>query len=232
MQSMFELLMDLPLFRGVTRSRLAQVVGSAKFHFLKYPEGETIIRAGEDCGHLAFVIAGSVRATIVNSSGRFSVEQTLEAPSVIAPDFLFGRITRYPATVTAKTPCSILKISKTDYIKILDTDSIFLLNYINTLSVNAQKGVEGVLALTDGGLDERIAYWIIALTQPGSTEITMKCRTRDLCNLFAVPRNVFESATAEMEKRGLIRYTPQQIDIVDRREMLALLERNSEYEPS
>lgn len=40
---MFELLMDLPLFRGVSHTRLAQVVGEAKFHFLKYPEGETLI---------------------------------------------------------------------------------------------------------------------------------------------------------------------------------------------
>lgn len=34
---MFEILMNLPLFRGVSHEKLAQVVGEAKFHFLKYP---------------------------------------------------------------------------------------------------------------------------------------------------------------------------------------------------
>ena len=72
MSSMFELLMNLPLFRGVSRSRIAEVVGSAKFHFLKYPKGETVVRAGEECTHLAFVISGSVRSEISNSSKRFS----------------------------------------------------------------------------------------------------------------------------------------------------------------
>ena len=228
MSSMFELLMNLPLFRGVSRSRIAEVVGSAKFHFLKYPKGETVVRAGEECTHLAFVISGSVRSEISNSSKRFSVSQTLKAPSAIAPDFLFGRTTRYPGTVVALTDCSILKISKVDYIRILNADQVFMFNFLNPLSVNAQKALDGILALTSGGLDERIAFWIIALTQPGSEDIELTCKTRDLCNLFSVQRNVFDAACHEMEQRNLIRYSPRKIEIVDRREMLSLLERQSE----
>ena len=228
MSSMFELLMNLPLFRGVSRSRIAEVVGSAKFHFLKYPKGETVVRAGEECTHLAFVISGSVRSEISNSSKRFSVSQTLKAPSAIAPDFLFGRTPRYPGTVVALTDCSILKISKVDYIRILNADQVFMFNFLNTLSVNAQKALDGILALTSGGLDERIAFWIIALTQPGSEDIELTCKTRDLCNLFSVQRNVFDAACHEMEQRNLIRYSPRKIEIVDRREMLSLLERQSE----
>lgn len=228
MASMFELLMELPLFRGVSRSRMAEIVGTAKFHFLKFPVGETIIRAGDNSSHLTFVISGSVRATTANDSGRFAVSQTLEAPAVIAPDFLFGRVTRYPATVMALTDCSILKISKADYVRILYSDEVFMFNYLNTLSVNAQKALDGILSLTSGGIDERIAFWIACLTQPGSKDISMSCRTRDLCNLFSVPRNVFEAATAEMERRGLIRYTPRSIDIIDRKAMLSLLDRQSE----
>ncbi len=228
MSSMFELLMNLPLFRGVSRSRIAEVVGSAKFHFLKYPKGETVVRAGEECTHLAFVISGSVRSEISNSSKRFSVSQTLKAPSAIAPDFLFGRTTRYPGTVVALTDCSILKISKVDYIRILNADQVFMFNFLNTLSVNAQKALDGILALTSGGLDERIAFWIIALTQPGSEDIELTCKTRDLCNLFSVQRNVFDAACHEMEQRNLIRYSPRKIELVARREMLSLLERQSE----
>lgn len=164
--SMFELLMDLPLFKGVSLNTISQVVGEAKFHFLKYPEGETIIREHEPCTHLTFVIAGSVRLTTVNANGRFAVSQTLRAPAVIAPDFLYGRVTSYPCHVMALDDVSILKISKADYAKILTTDPVFMFNYLNTLSVNAQKSVEGILSLTTGEIDERIAFWIIALTQP------------------------------------------------------------------
>ena len=158
MSSMFELLMNLPLFRGASHTRLAQTVGEAKFHFLKYPAGETIIRAGDSCTHLTFVISGSVRSTIVNNTGRFAVGQTLTAPAVIAPDFLFGRTTSYPCTVDALETTGILKISKSDYIRILYSDQVYMFNYLNTLSVNAQKSMVGILSLTGGAIDERIAF--------------------------------------------------------------------------
>ena len=46
MDSMYEILMELPLFKGVSFNRISEVVGMAKFHFLKYLEGDTIYRAG------------------------------------------------------------------------------------------------------------------------------------------------------------------------------------------
>ena len=63
MASTFELLMELPLFKGVSLTTISNVVGAAKFHFLKYPAGETIIREKDACTHLTFVIAGSAQSS-------------------------------------------------------------------------------------------------------------------------------------------------------------------------
>lgn len=225
---MFEQLMTLPLFRGVSQARLAEVVGQAKFHFLKYPAGETVVRAGDPCTHLALVLNGSVRLTATNTNGRFVIGQTLTAPAAISPDFLFGRRTCYPSTVVALESTSILKISKADLLKILNSDEVFMFNYLNSLSVNAQKALDGILSLTSGSLDQRIAFWIIALTQPGSTEIKLTAKARDLCTLFGVQRNSFDSTALAMQTAGLIEYNPRQIAIHDRREILQLLEGSSE----
>lgn len=228
MSSMFDLLLNLPLFRGVTQLRLAKIVGEAKFHFLKYPAGEAIINAGDRCGHLAFVISGKVRSTTVNANGRFAVSQTLEAPAVISPDFLFGRHTEYPGSVRAQTDTSIMKVSKGDYVKILNSDSVFLFNYLNTLSANAQKATEGILSLTDGEVDSRIAYWIIALTQPGATDIKLVCRKRDLCSLFGMQRSAFDARLSGMQERGLLTFDSNEINIKDRNGLVGLLRKNAE----
>ena len=148
MASMFEFLSDIPLFQGASHDKFAEIVGNTKLHFLKYPAGEILFRAGDSCRHLAILIQGHVRATTVNDAGRFSVSQTLTAPSALAPDFLFGRVTTYPYTVTALDEVSIVKISKNDYLNILEADRVFLFNFLNTLSANVQKSVEGVLALS------------------------------------------------------------------------------------
>lgn len=228
MKSMFELLMNLPLFKGVSHNRIAEIVGEVKLHFLKYPAGEVVTRVGESCDHLTFVISGSVRLYIENDSGRFAVYQTLKAPAVITPDFMFGRFTKYPCTVEAVESTGILKISKQDFVNILAKDSVFLFNYLNTLSVNAQKSMKGILWLTNGSIDERIAFWIIALTQPGSTDIRLVCRKRDLCSLFGVQRATFEAGLKDMKDRGLIDYTTKELFIHNRTDLLRLLEHASE----
>ena len=71
---------------------------------------------------------------------------------------------------------------------ILNNDEVFLFNFLNVLSMNAQKAVDGILAITSGNLEERIAFWIVALTQRGGTDITLACKQRDLYSLFGVQR--------------------------------------------
>lgn len=223
MDSMYEILMNLPLFKGVSHDRISDIAEKSKFHFLKYPAREKFISAGGPCTHIRFIVSGSVRATISNNDGRFRVAQTLSAPDVISPDFLFGRHTIYPADVVALEPTGILQIDKSDYIKILNSDPVFLFNFLNLLSMNAQKAIDGVLALTNGSLDERIAFWIISLTQPRATDVVMQCRQRDLYSLFGVQRSSFIATIDRMKDMGLIEYNANEIHILDRRKLLTLL---------
>lgn len=223
MDSMYEILMRLPLFNGVSRERISEIVGMAKFHFLKYLPGETIVSAGEPCTHIKFIISGKARLHIANADGRFRVSQSLEAPDVIAPEFLFGKATLYPCSAEAIEATGILQISKSDYMRILNVNQIFMFNFLNILSMNAQKSIDGVLSLATGSLEERIAFWITALTQRGGTDIVLSCRQRDLYSLFGVQRTSFISTLESMKQRGLIDYDHNEIRIVSRRDLLDLL---------
>lgn len=224
MDSMFQTLMQMPLFHGVSYNKLSEILGKHRFHFLKYTDNERIISAGDLCTHLSTVVSGKVRMTISNADSHVKVSQTLEAPEPIAPDFFFGRTTRYPASVTAIGSCEIMQIDKKEYIEIINSDSVFLFNYLNMLSMNAQLSTDGVLALTSGDLRKRIAYWVVALTQLNGKDITMECRQRDLYSVFGVPRQSLIAALTEMKSAGLLDYTSSRIEINDRRKLLNLLE--------
>lgn len=224
MDSMYEILKGLPLFHGATTERISDIVGKARFHFLKYLAGERIITAGEQCTHIKLIISGDARVTITNDSQRFKVSQTLSAPSVIAPEFLFGRATNYPCTVDAITDTGILQISKNDYMTILNRDHVFLYNFLNILSMNAQKSVDGILALSSGELEERIAFWIIALTQTNGTNIKVTCRQRDLYSLFGVQRTSFIATLESMKQRGIIDYNSTEIIVLSRPDLAKLIQ--------
>lgn len=216
--------MEMPLFHGVSYQKLSEIIGKHRFHFQKHEPGDIIVRAGDPCMLLSTVISGSVRVKIDSADSRVTVSQTLDAPEVIAPEYFFGRVTNYPATVTALDNCGIMQIEKRDYVDIINSDQVFLFNILNLLSMNAQRATDGVLALTSGNLQRRIAYWIVALTQNNGYDITMECRQRDLYSVFGVQRQSLISTLAEMKAEGLLDYTPQCIRVADRRDLVKLLD--------
>lgn len=232
MSSMFELLVELPLFRGVSIDTIRKIAGTAKMHFLKYPQGEVIIKEHSPCTHLTFIISGSVRVSTSNNNDRIAVSQTLHAPDVIAPDFLFGRATYYPCRVVALQETGLLQISKSDYLKILTTDQVFLLNYLNIVSMNAQKSVVGLMSLTSGTLEERIAFWVIALTQNTGVNIAIECPLRNLCAIWGVQRSALVDALTRLKDYGVKSFGPQGVEISSRKKLLDMLTRHPELDPA
>lgn len=221
---MFEKLLELPLFHGVSYQKISEILGKHRFHFMKFSDGQPIITAGDQCTHLMTIISGSVRSTITGSDGKVKVSQTLEAPEIVTPDFFFGKRTTSPSTIVAKGDCGIMQIEKRDYINIISSDTIFLFNFLNILSMHAQLSTEGVLTLTGGDLRKRIAYWIVALTQRGGKDITMECRQRDLYSVFGVQRQSLVAALEEMKQMGLLDYTASSISVQRRKLLVDFLE--------
>lgn len=223
MDSMFEILMSLPLLKGVSAERMEKTVGSSKFHFLKYPAGATIFSVGDPCTDIAFVLSGTVELSLRCDDARLCVTQQIDARDVLMPEFLFGRKTTYPCSVTACGQVSMLQISKSDYINILMSDNIFLFNYLNLLSMNTQKSVEGVLSMARGGVVERLAYWVAALTQSRSHDVVLEATDGDLATLFATSHQELRAALDELRERGLIEYTARSLRVLDRQSLVALL---------
>lgn len=224
MDSMFEKLMELPLFHGVSYQKISEILGKHRFHFLKFTDGQPIINAGDPCTHLMTIISGAVRSSILGADGKVKVSQTLEAPEIVAPDFFFGKRTTSPSTIVAHGECGIMQLDKRDYVNIINSDTVFLFNFLNILSMHAQMSTEGVLMLTGGDLRKRIAYWIVALTQRGGKDIEMECRQRDLYSVFGVPRQSLVAALEEMHSLGLLDFTAASISVESRKLLVDFLE--------
>ena len=114
----------------------------------------------------------------------------------------------YPCRAVALEPSGVLQISKADYIKILNADPVFMFNYLNIISMNAQKSVVGLMSLTSGSLEERIAFWVIALTQPSGENIAIECPLRNLCAIWGVQRSALVDALTRMRDYGVESFGP------------------------
>lgn len=223
MDSIFETLMDLPLFQGVSREKLSELIEKTPFHFLKFTDGQTIASAGDTCTHIRFIISGEAVIETPARSLRVTVGETLTAPAVIGPEYLFGLNTCYPFSVTAKGTCGVLQITKADYINILHSDKVFLFNVLNILSRNAQHGTANLLAVSSGSIAERLAFVVLSLTHHGATDIHIFYKQKDLCTLISAQRSTLVAAIAKMQDEGLLTLSPGEIIIPDRRKLLSIL---------
>ena len=56
METMFDTLLQLPLFQGLCHEDFTSILDKVKLHFIKHKVGETIIESGSPCKHLCFLL--------------------------------------------------------------------------------------------------------------------------------------------------------------------------------
>lgn len=150
---LYDKLLGLPLFQGMSSSDLQNVVAHAKIGFLKHNRNQVIVAADMPCKNLIFLLDGDVEVTTsftpsasdatpcesITTADSFTVTEYISVPSLIEPECLFGISQRYTATYRTLTQCHFITISKDVLASLLSQYVVFRLNYLNILSTLAQR---------------------------------------------------------------------------------------------
>ncbi|WP_277044399.1 Crp/Fnr family transcriptional regulator [Prevotella multiformis] len=139
MLQLYNKLLELPLFIGISTDELSDIIEQTKFGFHKLPASRPLIRKDEKCDCLFFLMSGVLQVASYADSHRYCIEEELKAPAVIQPEHLFGLMQYYTKDVTAQTDCSLLSLAKPEVLRLLDSYLIFRLNFLNSLSMQAQR---------------------------------------------------------------------------------------------
>lgn len=153
---LYDRLLMLPLFLGMSRSDLQQVAGQTRFDFRKFPGGTPIVREGEACKSLYFLLGGEIIVTTEADNHGFRVEEDLSAPEIFQPECIFGLSQRFTHTYAARKDCSIMCIDKQEVMKLSDQFEIFRINLLNLISTLSQKQTRRVWKVPPKTLEERI----------------------------------------------------------------------------
>ena len=147
----------------------------------------------------------------------------MATPNVLAPDYLFGRDTTYPFSAFAEGGCGILQLLKGDYIKMINTDKVFLFNILNFLSSGSQRGIAMALAARDGSVEERLAMLMNVLVAPGATDVVLKFKQKDLCSLLGTQRTTLVSMLDRLSEQEILEYDSSEMRFLDMDALDALL---------
>ncbi|MBO5699609.1 MAG: Crp/Fnr family transcriptional regulator [Bacteroidaceae bacterium] len=184
LDSIFERLLLLPLFQGLSREELIRIVENVKFHFTNEPIFSTFQRQSENAEHLRFLLQGKIQIKRKEADVEFI--EILEAPCVLFPECLFGRQTKASHTCQTITEVNLLEITKHDFIYRLMDFTIFRISTLNYLCSLCYKNRKfdchkfNALQTLFNFLDQQF------MTKSGHKEVVVKLQT--LANIIGISR--------------------------------------------
>lgn len=157
---LFDQLLQFPLFLGMSRDDLGSVAAHTKFDFVKEEAGGVLISADSPCTGLCLLLAGMVSVETRSDDGTYVLTEQLSAPIILQPEALFGYNQRYTHTFQALTPVALLRLERSEVVRLTETFLIFRINLLNLLSTQTQKLLHQPWRRCPQTLDERIVRFI------------------------------------------------------------------------
>lgn len=216
MSSIYELMLQLPIFQGLSYEQLNEIIEKIPFDFCRYSPGTVIYKGGELCDHVLFVLNGVVLQETPSFGGKIRIVQEFSAPHTLSYYYLFGAETRSLSTLRAVTQVGMMKVDKMQFLKMLRQNNIMLVNAMNTLSTHAQKQH---VAMEFTGLDDptlRLASWLLAFTDRKAACITVEAPEEAWLSLLHMEAADFKRCVAILEGRGCVDMDNGVLKLIDR----------------
>lgn len=153
---LYDNLLSLPLFLGMSKGDLQRAAGQTKFDFRKAQEEEVIVEEGDRCQRLYFLLDGDINVITEADDHGYRIEEDITAPEIFQPEHIFGLSQRFTHTYVAKSHCSLLCLEKKDVTHLSDNFEIFRINLLNLISTQSQKYNRRALRVPPKSLEERI----------------------------------------------------------------------------
>ena len=222
---MIPVLVNNPLFRGITPERLFADLEEISFHTRSYKKGEILAQQGAVCNRLVILTTGSVRGEMIDYSGRLIKVEDIAAPRAIAPLFLFGEENRYPVEVTANEPTEVIELPKSSVLSLFRKNEQFLENYMNLSANYARTLSDKLFFMSFKTIRQKLASYLLRLyKQQQQTHITLDRSQQELSDYFGVSRPSLARELAHMQEDGLLIADRKHITILQKEQLVRLIQ--------
>lgn len=202
--TMYDTLLQLPLFQGLCTADFTSIIERVRFHFHSYKENEIIVRQGETCDKLIFLLSGEMVATTTHPTLGYSLSETFNKPYIVEPYSLFGIRPQYSATYLAHSEAKVLTIDKSYIFSELNNYEIFRLNFLNILSTRCQIANQKIADFRIGTLSEKFLQFFHFHCQIAEGKKELNITMDDLACLLNETRINVSRLLNDLHKKELI----------------------------
>lgn len=210
--TMYDTLLQLPLFQGLCKNDLTSIIEKVKFHFHHFNAGDTILKQGETNNRLIFLLDGTI-CSQTNYSNNYTLSEVHNSPFVIEPYSLFGMQTSYTSTYKAATDCYLLAINKEYILSELNNYEIFRINFLNMLSNRCQILSYKLNNSHIGTLKDKFIDFFLLRCTKSEGEKTLKITMEDLAKHINETRINVSKLLNELQEKQLIQLKRKEIYI-------------------
>ena len=215
MYTMYDTLLQLPLFQGLCHEDFSNILEKVTLHFTKYKIGESVAESKMPCDRLIFLLQGEVSITTTSQDGVYSIVERAKAPFVIEPYALLGMNINYISSYTAYTEISAISISKTLVLNALLKYDIFRLNYMNLISNRAQCLHARLWDEAPHDLTDRLVAFISTHVERLAGEKILKIKMENLAKHLSDTRLNVSKTLNKLQEEGLIQLRRKEIVVGD-----------------
>lgn len=226
MASIFEVMLELPLFQGLSTAQLTSIVEKIPFHFKKYRPNEYIIHQGDPCDEIIFVLSGRVRVITPIFKESILIAEDFAAPYTIPFYRFFGREISHQISVYAQGAVGVMTLNKENFLKVIETNRIMLINTLNILSTHAQNKHFAMDAAGESEPQFRLATWLLAFTYRLSKNTIIDADDEDWCVLLNVDIETLHKTIDILTEEKCIEYEDGKLKLIDRYGLQTFVSRN------
>lgn len=212
---LYDMLLQFTVFQGMSRGELMQLVTHTKLGFMKFHEGKRILKEGERCDRIYFLVNGTIRMETHAEDLSYSFCEEIPAPYAIQQESIFGQALRFRSTVHAQTDVNFITIDKKETVNLTENFLVIRLNMLNLFATQAQKLQTSLWAYAPKSLEERIARFLISHCQHPAGHKTVSIYMERLATEVNDSRLDVSRALNRMQTEGLLRLSRGRITIPD-----------------
>lgn len=216
MLDFIHILEHVDLFKELSLQDIKNLLDKGSYDIKTYKKNSVIYFQNEKCTTFDIVLKGIVSVQGFDDKGNYISISDFSIGDVIGGNLLFSRKNFYPMMVLSKTEVTILHINKDLILKLCQSDTAFLIKFLQSLSDKTLILTDKIKTLSLKSIRQCIIDFLLyeKYVQKSNT-IKLTLTKKQLAEKFGVQRTSLSRELNKMRKDRLIEYDAYSITILN-----------------
>ncbi len=211
--SYIDFLMTIPLFTGLEREDLSQILRRDAF-IQSFTWGQIIYLQNEKATSMDIVLEGDIIIQNIDEKGNILSITSLGKGDMLGGNLIFSNKNEYPMTVIAKRDTKLLRLKKDTILDLCQGEKRFLINLLELFSDKALVLTSKIHSLARKTIREKIMdFLIFEMNRQASRRVILPISKKELAERFGIERPSLQRELKKMKDEGLILYDARSITV-------------------